>query len=236
MIKQHIRYEVLSEPSPEYLAGKSGRNGIYTVVKLVDDLPPEIIKVFDGMDSAQSRLDAYAHAAALNAHRQQEIRDNVLLPFIADLQALGIGDAEEIDRLRTENEALKAEIARLKTRIRHIHELVKAPLDTEDERHVHMRIRKAKPAPISFLDIEDDEMLPPIAEEFCDAMHAARTDGCAVELSLIIQRWQNDELLIPQIARRIDESDWPLPERLARAHKAFMLDWEGDAYEGRHSK
>jgi hypothetical protein len=65
-IKQHIRYEVLSEPSPEYLAGKPGRNGIYTVVKLVDDLPPEIIKVFDGYPSSQSREDAYAHASTLN--------------------------------------------------------------------------------------------------------------------------------------------------------------------------
>lgn len=108
MIKQHIRYEVLSEPSPEYLAGKPGRNGIYTVVKLVDDLPPEIVKVFDGMDSAQSRLDAYAHAAELNNLRQQEIRDTVLLPFMSDLQALSISDAEEIDRLRAEIERLKA--------------------------------------------------------------------------------------------------------------------------------
>lgn len=66
MSKQHIRYEVLAEPSPEYLQGKPGRNGIYTVVKLVDDLPPEIIKVYDGYPSSQSREDAYAHASALN--------------------------------------------------------------------------------------------------------------------------------------------------------------------------
>lgn len=107
-IKQHIRYEVLSEPSPEYLEGKPGRNGIYTVVKLVDDLPPEIIKVFDGHPSSQSREDAYAHARELNERRRQELETLVLVPLVEDLKYLSIADATEIDRLRAEIEMLKA--------------------------------------------------------------------------------------------------------------------------------
>lgn len=60
-----IRYDVISAPSPEYLEGKPGRNGIYSVVKLVDDNEPEIVRVFDGTDSYQSRRDAYAYAKKL---------------------------------------------------------------------------------------------------------------------------------------------------------------------------
>jgi len=63
----HIRYDVISGPSPEYQRGDlSGRMGIYAVVKLVDDLPPEIMRVFDGHPSSQSRQDAYAYARKLN--------------------------------------------------------------------------------------------------------------------------------------------------------------------------
>lgn len=78
MDKQHIRYEVLSEPSPEYLAGKPGRNGIYTVVKLVDDLPPDIIKVFDGYPSSQSREDAYAYASQLNYDIASDLMKSII--------------------------------------------------------------------------------------------------------------------------------------------------------------
>lgn len=91
-------------------------------------------------------------------------------------------------------------------------------------------------SPPSFKEyLSDDVILAPITEEFLDAMCEERADGCGVDLSRAIQRWQSDELLIPQIARLIDESNWPLSKRLSQAHKAFMLDWEGDAYEGRHA-
>lgn len=116
MIKQNVRYDVIAQPSPEYLEGKPGRNGIYTVVKLVDDLPPEIVKVFDGHPSSQSREDAYAHARELNERRRQELETAVLIPFIEDLKALSIADASEVDRLRTENEALKARIKLIQQR------------------------------------------------------------------------------------------------------------------------
>jgi hypothetical protein len=85
-------------------------------------------------------------------------------------------------------------------------------------------------------DDDDDEHLNPITEEFVDAMCEARMENCDSRLSIAIQAWQNDQMIIPQIARQIDESDWPLPDRLNRAHKAFMLEWEGSAYEGRHSQ
>jgi hypothetical protein len=66
----HIRYDVISGPSPEFLEGKPGRAGIYAVVKLVNDYAPELVKVFDGPDSSQSRWDAYAYARKLdNEHR-----------------------------------------------------------------------------------------------------------------------------------------------------------------------
>lgn len=81
----------------------------------------------------------------------------------------------------------------------------------------------------------DDDLLPPITEEFCEAMDVAWADGVGVGLSEAIRRWRDGKLIIPQIARLIDESDWPLPDRLNRAHKAFMLDWEGEGYEGRHA-
>lgn len=84
-------------------------------------------------------------------------------------------------------------------------------------------------------DDDDDERLDPITEEFLDAMCEARMENCDPHLSIAIQAWQNEQLIVPQIARKIDESDWPLPDRLNRAHKAFMLQWEGDGYEGRHS-
>lgn len=83
--------------------------------------------------------------------------------------------------------------------------------------------------------IGDDVPLDPIAEEFCQAMDAAWADGVGVPLSQALRRWRSGELIISQIARLIDESDWPLTDRLARAHKAYMLDWEGPGYEGRHA-
>lgn len=120
-IKQHVRYEVLSEPSPEYHRGvETGRNGIYTVVKLVDDLPPEIIKVFDSYPSSQSRQDAYAHAAELNERRRQEVALAVLVPFVEDLKAISIADATELDRLREENVELKKQVANLEDKLQTI--------------------------------------------------------------------------------------------------------------------
>lgn len=84
--------------------------------------------------------------------------------------------------------------------------------------------------------LSDDVILPPLAEEFVDAMSEAWANGCGSGLYETVKRWNEGRLIIPQIARLIDESDWPLPDRLSRAHKAFMLDWEGEGYEGRHTK
>jgi hypothetical protein len=97
-------------------------------------------------------------------------------------------------------------------------------------------ISALKVLPSTFTDSFSDEVFEPITEELLDALSEAWADGVGSGLYEAMKRWHRDELILPQLARQIDESDWPLPKRLAKAHEAFMRNWEGTAYEGRHSQ
>lgn len=99
------------------------------------------------------------------------------------------------------------------------------------------RSKTPQPTPATITDyINDDVLLHPLTEEFCQAMDEAWANGVGGGLLEVIYRWRNGKLIIPQVARLIDESDWSLPIRLANAHTALMLNWDGANYEGRHAK
>lgn len=93
---------------------------------------------------------------------EQRTRFNGLLSEVINAAITGEPYARQLareDHLRNYVDGLMDEkdatVKQLETRLRNIKRLANAPLDTEDERHVHMKISKAKPAPIV---IEDDEV------------------------------------------------------------------------------